>query len=96
MRCTAVGEYVVLKPIESKSISGLITAKVFIVDSIGTNVPKSWVDVSLGDTVVFNRDEVKMTLENGWLCIHYSCIYGITHDRVSNSEFGCYVNDPLL
>ena len=74
----ASGEYVLLKMAESISTSGLITAKEYVVDSIGSLVP---LEIGCGDTVLFNGDKIEMGLDDGRVCVHYSNILAFDGDE---------------
>ena len=75
----AVGEYVILKMAETISTSGLITAKEYVVDSIGSLVP---LEIGCGDTVLFNGDKIRMTLDDGRVCVHYSDLLAFDGEEV--------------
>jgi hypothetical protein len=75
----AVGEYVILKMAETISTSGLITAKEYIVDSVGSLVP---LEIGCGDTVLFNGDKIEMTLDDGRVCMHYDNILAFDAEEV--------------
>jgi len=75
----AVGEYVILKMAETISTTGLITAKEYVVDSIGSLVPLA---IGVGDTVLFNGDSIEMTLDDGRVCLHHSAILAFDGEEV--------------
>jgi len=80
----ASGEFLLLKMAETITTSGLITAKEYVVDSIGSLVP---IKVGNGDTVLFNGDAIKMTLDDGRVCVHYDEIFAYD----TEDDFAFYV-----
>lgn len=85
----AVGDFVILQAKDSESESGIIYSKHFVVDSLGSSVP---VLLSVGNTVIFNTDSIKVTLDDGRVCVHYQDIYAYDKQNWSvDEDFADYV-----